>query len=353
MDMIETDAPDARARVRKAGKAPMRDWVPGYTLRDAWHPLAHSESVGKHPVKRLVHSSPFYLWRDDRNLPHATEYHPARPEMRKLATELTAGSGEYPVIERFGYVWAWYGDPAHASEELLPDIPYLPRLGGLPWFMRSTTRFDACAELSLENLIDLTHADYLHTNLTGDEECDSDTVEVESTSETITMIRTQIRKKTPRFLKRVGVKDDFVDFRGVIHIYLRSCVAHAFGRFTPGFTVPLFHPCVPESRFQNRLNVTVNTSEHPSPFKYLMPAQTYQVSPQDNYVTRPQNLRYMEATERRDLHSRFDTPGTKYRYLMQQLAERQRNGDYAYAADHGVGQDLCELFRIERVPDRA
>lgn len=351
MTATYVEEPEAETKTRDAAKAPMRDWAPGYTLRDAWFPLAHSESVTKRPVKRLVHSQPFYLWRDEQGRAHATEFHPARPFDMRHASAFTGGGGHYPVREIYGYVWGWYGDPASASDEFFPDIPFLPKGGGLPFYTRETTRFDCCAELSLENLIDLTHADYLHTNLTGDEECDSDTVEVESTSETITMVRTQIRKKTPQFLKRVGVKQDFVDFRGVIHIYLRSCVAHAFGRFTPGFTVPLFHPCVPESRFQNRLNVTMNTTGAPPPFRYLMPMQTFQVSPQDNYVTRPQNPRYMDATDRRDLHSRFDTPGVKYRFLMQQLAERQKNGDYAYLPDHGVNRDLCDLFWIERVPD--
>jgi hypothetical protein len=35
---------------------------------------------------------------------------------------------------------------------------------------------------------------------------------------------------------------------------------------------------------------------------------------------------------------------------MQQMAERQKNGDFAYKPDHSVNKDLCELFWIDRFP---
>src|ERR1700744_5214650 len=115
MDLTEVEAPEAPTREARPAKAPLRDWVPGFALRDAWFPLAHSESVSKRAVKRLVHSQPFYLWRDDKGVPHASEFHPLHFDaMRGQASEFTAGTGEYPVIETFGYVWGWYGDPAHA-----------------------------------------------------------------------------------------------------------------------------------------------------------------------------------------------------------------------------------------------
>ena len=81
----------------------------------------------------------------------------------------------------------------------------------------------------------------------------------------------------------------------------------------------------------------------------LIPLQGYTVSPQDNYVTRPQNARYLEPSDRRDMHSRFDGAGIRYRFLMQQLAERQSQGDYAYLPDADIGRDLTELFRTTRV----
>ncbi|MCY1449735.1 hypothetical protein D9M71_664930 [compost metagenome] len=62
---------------------------------------------------------------------------------------------------------------------------------------------------------------------------------------------------------------------------------------------------------------------------------------------RPQNQRYFEPGERRDLHSRFDTPGTRYRYQMEQLAERQRAGQFAYGSDAEPGRNISALLGMD------
>ena len=75
-----------------------------------------------------------------------------------------------------------------------------------------------------------------------------------------------------------------------------------------------------------------------------MPRINYIIQPQDNSVVRPQNQRYFEVDPRRDLHSRFDTPGTRYRYQMEQLAERQRAGQFTYGGDAEPGRDITALL---------
>jgi hypothetical protein len=78
-----------------------------------------------------------------------------------------------------------------------------------------------------------------------------------------------------------------------------------------------------------------------------MPRINYIIQPQDNSVVRPQNQRYFEQSERRDMHSRFDAPGTRYRYQMEQLAERQRQGDFAYGSDAEPGRDISKLLGMD------
>lgn len=345
-DTIVLDSTDAQAGRKTAPRG--RDWVPGgYKLRDAWVPIAHAMDVTKRPDHRLLHSQSYFLWRDGEKA-RAAEFHPEElPAKRGKGSFLTAGSGEYPTTEKYGMVWVWYGDPANADVALIPDVPYLPPNGGLPRYMHATVQFYSCSELSLENLLDLTHADFLHTDFTGNEIAESDDIEVLSTPETVTMIRTKKRQETPSFMRMAGVKEKYQDFRGVIHVHLRSGVALAFGRFEPGFTVPLFHPSVPESRYRSRVNSVFNTSAHPIPFKWMMPRAGRTIGPQDNYMLRPQNPRYMAADERADLHSRFDGAGVRYRFAMQALADRQASGDYAYLED--PAKDVTELLRIKRV----
>lgn len=338
--------PFARGNAANGPTFSANTWVPHeIVLRDAWFPLAHSSAVSTRPIRRSVHSQPYFIWRE-KGTAVAAEFHPTAPGNRD-ATFYTGGTSRYPVMERYGYVWGWYGDPSNADPTLLPHIPYLPPEGGLPRYTRGTVRFDCTSAVSLENLMDLTHADFLHANVIGDEESESDDIEVTSTPETVTMIRRCKGKSVAPIMRRFGgVKSKTQEVRQTIHIYLRSHVALAYGRFRPGFDVPLFHPCLPESKDRTRVDYTMNTTAAHGLFKYLMPVAGYLISHQDNTMTAPQSPRYAVPTERRDLHSPMDTAGQRYRLLLQELAARQAAGDYAYQPD-SVSRDNTELLGIE------
>ena len=326
----------------------VNNWVPhDIALKDAWFPLAHSFAVEAKPVRRSVYSQPFYLWREN-GVAVASEFHPNDSE-RSSKSIYSDASGRYPVLERYGYVWGWYGNPANADPVHLPSIPYLPEEGNLPQHMLGTVRFDCCAPLSLENLIDLTHADFLHADVVGDEKMDKEVVEVFHDSETITMVRSCTNKSVAPIMKRFGgVKDDVQQVRQVIGIYLRSHAAIAYGRFSPGDNVQLFHPCVPETRDRTRLDYTMNTSnvKKSNPFRYLMPKASYKVSRQDSYMTSPQSPRYMDLTPRKDLHSKFDQAGQRYRLLMMDLAARQEAGDFDYRDN--VSADCSDIIGLRK-----
>src|SRR3546814_15430268 len=90
-----------------------------------------------------------------------------------------------------------------------------------------------------------------------------------------------------------GIKQPTQTVRQVIRIYLRSHCAIAYGRFTPGDDVPLFHPCVPETRDRTRLDYAMNTSNAGRMFRHVMPKASYLVSRQDSSMTSPQSPRYM------------------------------------------------------------
>lgn len=322
-----------------------RDWVPDrFVLRDAWQPVAHARDIDEFPARRQLYSEPCYLWRAKGKL-HASRHHPDQPPRRR---DRALGAGlahDYPVAQRYGYVWAWYGDPENADPALIPHVPYLPPDGDLPAYMQGTVRFDCCAPLLIENLLDLTHADFLHAGVLGDEHAEDDRIEVQYTSETVTMIRNCKNKSVAPIMRWFGgVRAKYQDVRAVIHVHVRSSVALAYGRYSPGMDLKLFHPCVPESRDRCRLNFTLNARSAPFPLRYLMPMTPYIVGPQDNVMVGPQNSRYREAMQRRDLFSRFDGAGARYRFLVQQIAKRQEAGDFAYAPDAHPGKDVRELL---------
>ncbi|WP_417622361.1 oxygenase [Parasphingorhabdus sp.] len=328
--------------------AKVNSWVPhDIVLKDAWFPLAHSFAVTNKPIRRAVYSHPYFLWREGDQV-IASEFHPAEA-VTASKSDYSDPSGRYPVIEKYGYVWGWFGNPANAAPEHIPSLPYLPEDGGLPHHMLGTVRFDCCAPLSLENLIDLTHADFLHADVVGDEKMDKETVEVFHDSETITMVRTCVNKSVAPIMKIFGgVRDDVQQVRQVIRIYLRSHAAIAYGRFSPGDNVQLFHPCVPETRDRTRLDYAMNTSnvKKRNPFRYIMPKASYKVSRQDSYMTSPQSPRYMRPETRKDLHSPLDEAGQKYRVLMLALAERQARGDFEYRDN--VSADCSEIIGYQK-----
>jgi hypothetical protein len=323
----------------------VNNWVPHeIVMRDTWFPMALSTAVGKKPVRRSVYSVPYFLWREDGRAV-ASCYMPGAETLK--ATEHTDGAGRYPVMERYGYVWGWFGNPQAADPAHLPSLPFLPPNGGLPGYMTGTVRFDCSAPISLENLIDLTHSDFLHANIVGDEKSDSESVEVFSTSETVTMVRTCHGKSVAPVMKFFsGIRQPTQTVRQVIHIYLRSHAAIAYGRFTPGDDVPLFHPCVPETRDRTRLDYSMNTTNAGFMFRHVMPKASYLVSRQDSSMTAPQSPRYMHLSKRRDLHSKFDAAGQRYRLLMQDLAARQQAGDFVYRDK--VNEDCSELIGLRQ-----
>ena|SRR5579859_7811721 len=317
-------------------------------LLNTWVCICHLHLITKKPLARPVNAAPCYLWRDDSGAPHATEYH---PEMATAASfsrsAITQDTGRYTTMEAFGFLWLWYGYPEAADEGLLPDIPYIPRKGGVPRHMHTTQLFRCSVGLAVENLLDLTHADFLHTYVTGDEECESDEVSVEFTSETVTMIREQKKKRTPKFMRLMGIKESHLSWRGTVHVILRSGVCHAFGRFTPGFVNPVFAGHVGENSMQTRLNSTLYPSDSPALYKAIFPRMSAEIGRQDDVMFGPQNPRYLASRTKRDLHSPFDGAGNRYRDLFAKIAARQLAGDLSYGPDANVGGSLAELFQMK------
>lgn len=66
----------------------------------------------------------------------------------------------YPVVEKNGAIWLWTGEPDQADEALLPDFDCY----SAPGFTTIRGMMDVAAnyELITDNLLDLTHADFLH-----------------------------------------------------------------------------------------------------------------------------------------------------------------------------------------------
>jgi phenylpropionate dioxygenase-like ring-hydroxylating dioxygenase large terminal subunit len=330
---------------RPVGVTVPAEFRPGaFALRDTWFPLVHSVQVGRRPVRRAMHGEPVILWRDGDRI-RATDDLPGSPSALRRDGVFTGGSGEYPVVERYGYAWVWYGDPEQASEDLLPNVPHLP-VEGMPRRFQGTVVFDCTYELICENLLDLTHADFLHSKLTGDALSEDDVIEVESTSETVTMIRTARGRAIPDMQKSLARGATKQDIRVVTITHVRSGICLLHGDFQPGMDVRMLHPVNPESRTRARTPVTYDPQGMPGYARALFPFTAHLVGRQDNWAVSRQNRGYLRPDERRDLSSRFDKAGLRYRRVYNELVARQQTGDYSYLADGDPGRDVSEALGI-------
>ena len=72
----------------------------------------------------------------------------------------------YPVVDRHGLLWWWPGEATLAKPELIPDYSAVARAhpdGSFRGYLPTRCHY----ELLADNILDLTHADYLHAGTLG------------------------------------------------------------------------------------------------------------------------------------------------------------------------------------------
>jgi phenylpropionate dioxygenase-like ring-hydroxylating dioxygenase large terminal subunit len=326
------------------------EWRPGtFALQDAWFPVAHSPKVTQKPVLRLVHSRRFHIWRNDSKI-HATDYHPLTKRNAPL-TPFTDSHGNYPVIERYGHIWVWYGAAERADPAHMPDIPFLHRDRPQPGYACGVNFFHTSYELVLENILDLTHIDFVHGSYAGTSESKEDSIRFESTSETVTMIRTVLGRPTSAYQRDVlGVKEPTQDANAFTHVFIRSGVCFLHSHYSTAPSIPLMQSNTPESASFTRANYVfgVQQTDHVG-YAKAWPRTASIIAQQDESVLNPQSSRYIGQPSRPDCSSRFDAAGLHYRVRHAALMERQKRGDFGYLPDVAEGSDLAGILKIKRL----
>ncbi|WP_343616424.1 aromatic ring-hydroxylating dioxygenase subunit alpha [Novosphingobium sp.] len=165
-------------------------------LRNCWYMAAWSDEVGDKGLARTLLDQPVFLFRDGEGTPKALfdrcphrfaplsigdvaqgvvtcRYHglafdgsggcvrnPHGPVTRALAT--TA----FPVIEAHRAIWIWMGDPALADPAALRDLSFLSQAPDTAFnkgYIAATGHY----QLFIDNILDLSHTDYLHPDTLG------------------------------------------------------------------------------------------------------------------------------------------------------------------------------------------
>ena len=153
----------------------------------------------------------------------------------------------FPVVERYGFIWVWPGDAAQADESLIPvqewyDNPEWAYGGG-------RYHINCDYRLMIDNLMDLTHETYVHSNSIGQKEIDETPCQTDINGSEVVTSRHMEGIEAPPFWKAAlranGLADDVpVDrwqicrFTPPSHVNIEVGVAHAGHG---GYTAPAEH----------------------------------------------------------------------------------------------------------------
>ncbi|WP_068083933.1 aromatic ring-hydroxylating oxygenase subunit alpha [Novosphingobium rosa] len=103
----------------------------------------------------------------------------------------------FPVIERYGFIWVWPGDPAAASPDKLHHLEWAESsewaYGGGLYHIKCDYR------LMVDNLMDLTHETYVHASSIGQKEIDEAPVKTRVVGDEVHTSRNMEGVKAPPF----------------------------------------------------------------------------------------------------------------------------------------------------------
>jgi phenylpropionate dioxygenase-like ring-hydroxylating dioxygenase large terminal subunit len=176
--------------------------------RNHWYVIAAADEVGDEPLGRTVLGEPIVLFRDGSGEVVAlADRCPHRRYPLSLGSVVTGnlvcgyhgftfgGDGRcvavpgqdhipsradvrrYPLVRKGPWLFVWMGDPDGPDPDRLPALPFLTEPG---WTcVHGLAPLDARYELLVDNLLDLSHENYLHAGLIGTPEVAATPIETD------------------------------------------------------------------------------------------------------------------------------------------------------------------------------
>ena len=176
---------------------------------------------------------------------HGLRYNPAGRCTKLPAQETlnpSASVPSYPIVERYRYAWVWPGDPAKADPA---DIPDMHQMDDPEWAGDGLTIDAACNyQLILDNLMDLTHEEFVHGSSLGQDELSQSEFSTRLESDGhVSVTRWMTDVEPPAFWAK-NIRDRFPDFSGrvdrwqIIHYYAPSTICIDVGVAATGTGAP-------------------------------------------------------------------------------------------------------------------
>lgn len=114
----------------------------------------------------------------------------------------TARVRSFPVVERYHWVWIWMGDPQLADPDLIEDFHWTDD----PDWRAKGERLDLAGNymLLVENLLDLTHLQFVHPTTLGTDAIAGNPIKTERDGNTVRVTRWIMDSPPPPFFQRAG-----------------------------------------------------------------------------------------------------------------------------------------------------
>ena len=211
-------------------------------LRNSWYVGAWSNEVTRKPFQRCMLDNPLVFYRTESGEPvvlddrcihrfaplsagclegdniicgyHGFTYAPngnciAIPGVDRAPKK--TGVKSYPVVEKWGWIWVWMGNEEKADEANIPDFHYLD---DPEWAGKGETLNLKCSyNLVYENLLDLTHAKFVHKTTLATDDVTEFPLKIEEVGDTVVVRRKMSGIKSSPLFTRAGGFTEPVDHR--------------------------------------------------------------------------------------------------------------------------------------------
>ena len=175
---------------------------------------------------------------------HGLRFNPAGRCTHMPAQETinpSAAVPSYPVVARYRFLWVWPGDPDLADPELIPDMHQMDD----PAWAGDGKLIDAACnyQLVIDNLMDLTHEEFVHSSSIGQEELSDADFSVTHDDRHVTVTRWMRGIDPPPFWRK-NIRDKFPGFEGkvdrwqIIHFEAPSTICIDVGVAKAGTGAP-------------------------------------------------------------------------------------------------------------------
>jgi vanillate O-demethylase monooxygenase subunit len=253
-------------------------------LGNAWYAAGWSRDLEEAPIARTIHDQPIVLFRGADGVPSALYdacphrfaplslgkvhgdriscgYHGLEFDRSGHCVRNPHGKGSipdalsvraYPIAEKYGMLWIWMGDAQHADLATLPDLPGLedPQFS----WVHGQLHVSANYELVVDNLLDLSHVEFLHPFLASPGNAERTSFRAKQTEDRVSAFYDVKGEPITALFRILWEGDDaFGDLHAYMHwqapsnLYLDTGMSPEGKDTSAGALIPTVHMLTPET----------------------------------------------------------------------------------------------------------